>query len=388
MKFCISKSRITRGTMLTALSLTTMLSLQSEVQAAQQLEEVVVTAQHREESAQEVPISLLAYGSDDVEKARLTDLGEIVAITPNVVVGDETQTNQHIFVRGIGTILPGAGATQSVGYAVDGVFLTRAGSFNQDLFDLERVEVLRGPQGTLYGRNVVGGMVNTITKKPELGQASARIELGMGSYDLFESKAMVNVPIGDDTALRAVVNYRERDGYIDNIFKPADSTLLNPDPFNDFGQCKDCNGDMDNVDSLAMRIQLGGNASENLSWNFSVFRNEIESDGVHIKNTNLISGFLADLAFEPASGSHDVINGNEMGGLDQEFTMATLHFDYESDLGTVTSISGWQSLNYQELRDIVNIPFQYNFVGFPFDTAGGGMTSQWDIDEDMAAFSQ
>lgn len=346
------------------------------------LEEVVVTAQKRTESAQDVPISLLAYNGAAIDKARLLGVEDVAALSPNIMMGSESSSNMHIYIRGIGTLNVGAGAQQSVGFSVDDVFLTRAGAFNQDMFDVERIEVLRGPQGTLYGKNVVGGVVNIINKKASR-EPYGKLEVGVGAYNLLETKGVINLPIGETMSFRASVNYRKRDGYVDNVWVPVDSAQTNPDPLNNYGQCPDCTGDMDDLDSISGRVSISGNPSDNFSWTLNAYHNTRKSDGVHTKIANVIAGlFTSKIPAPETDNFYEVKNGNIRGFANQDFTMASLRLDYDTSIGTLTSITANQWLNYEEERDVVNIAHQVGADG------GAGFRSQPNIDEEVRVFSQ
>jgi iron complex outermembrane receptor protein len=352
----------------------------SEVKNA--LEEIVVTSQRRTQSAQDVPISLLAYDSNLIDRQRLAEVEDVAALTPNVVIGNESNNNLLVFIRGIGTKLRGAGSQQSVGFAVDEVFLTRGAGLSQDLFDVERIEVLRGPQGTLYGKNVVGGVINVINSKPARDPYS-KIELGAGGYDLVEAKGVVNVPVGETMALRVSANYRKRDGYVQNDYEAPDPALVNPDPFNNFGPCPDCSGDMDDVDSLYIRSALTGNPNEYFSWTLNAYHNTWESNGVHTKISNIISGpFATFIPIPETEEFYSVLNGNKQGFSNQDFTLVSLKLEYETSIGTLTSITANQWLDYEIQNDVIN-------TGHGLGPDGGaGFRSEPNTDESTTVFSQ
>ena len=186
------------------------------------LEEVVVTAQKREESLQDAPISLAVFGAEALENLGVSEMGEIAEYVPNLSMrkSPASQDNYIVGIRGVV-----AGGTDlltdpRVGIYVDGIYLGRTVGQAFDINDLERVEVLRGPQGTLYGRNTVGGAINLITAKPS-GEFSFKQKLSGGSDGLFESRTSVNLDtislqgFGD---LKASFSYltKEDDGYIQN----------------------------------------------------------------------------------------------------------------------------------------------------------------------------
>jgi iron complex outermembrane receptor protein len=184
------------------------------------IEEVIVTARRRSETLREVPVSISVLSGADAETRGLARIKDIAASVPNFTISDAGSTNSSttIVVRGISSNARNAGFEAGVGVYVDGVFTGRPSSFNQDLVDIERIEVLRGPQGTLYGKNTIAGAVNITTVKPGYdlgGQAT----LEAGNYGLLVARAAVNVPLIDETlAARLSAFTKSRDGYVLNLF--------------------------------------------------------------------------------------------------------------------------------------------------------------------------
>ncbi|MCR9184281.1 MAG: TonB-dependent receptor [Halieaceae bacterium] len=183
-----------------------------------QLEEVRVTAQKRSEPLQLVPISLVSLdetalatiGFDDLESLRLQVPGLQLLPHPNA------QSTQLVFLRGVGNADEQIIQDPSVGVYLDGVYLARSQGLNLELLDIERVEVLRGPQGTLYGRNATGGAVNFVTRLPELGEWAFRQHLGTGSRDLLRSRTGLNLPLGDTAALGVGYLVSSQQGFVRN----------------------------------------------------------------------------------------------------------------------------------------------------------------------------
>jgi len=186
-----------------------------------QIDEIVVTARKREESLQETPISISAFTMDDMRQRNLTNLMELSQFTPNVFMstapgGSGGGNNAQIYIRGVGqtdflfTTDPG------VGIYMDGVYLPRTLGGVLDLLDLERVEVLRGPQGTLFGKNTIGGAINVISAKPtqEFGGFA---ELTVGSLNRIDGRLDMNIPLSETWASRFSLSYKSRDGYVDRL---------------------------------------------------------------------------------------------------------------------------------------------------------------------------
>ncbi len=212
------------------------------------IEEITVTARRRAESIQETPISITAMTSSDLEMRNITNLTNIDRFTPNLTFERGSgntggNSNAQVFIRGVGqqdflfTTEPG------VGIYVDGVYFSRQMGNTLDLIDLERVEVLRGPQGTLFGKNTIGGAIQLISKKPT-GKFGGWSELTMGSYHRVDVKGGINVPITPKLAAKLSVASLNRDGYVTRLI---DGVKL---------------GDV-NADSA--RLQLKWKAADNLN---------------------------------------------------------------------------------------------------------------------------
>ena len=192
-----------------------------------QIEEVLVSARRRgEERLQDIPVAVSVLSDEALRKAGITDLSEVATRTPSFTFGQQIGNQQEVVIRGIGTLrLTGSAAEPSVGLFIDEVYVGRRGTATPPLFDLERVEVVRGPQGTLYGKNVVGGAVNLLTAPPG-NETSARVAVSYGQVDTFggrdlwEGSGYVTGELTDTLAGRLAVYYRKHDGYSQN-------TLLN-----------------------------------------------------------------------------------------------------------------------------------------------------------------
>ncbi|WP_281198720.1 TonB-dependent receptor [Novosphingobium rosa] len=179
--------------------------------------DIVVTAQRRQGSAQSIPMAIQVLSGTEIQKRNIATLDQIAVLTPGLKV-DNNAGRGYVFIRGIGTDSVGIGVDPSVATYVDGVYNSRGNSVFGALWDLDHVEVLKGPQGTLYGRNATGGAILTVTKQPTLGKYEG---YGLASYGNFNRKrveAAVNVPIGQIAALRVSGVYTADDGYMHNLY--------------------------------------------------------------------------------------------------------------------------------------------------------------------------
>lgn len=188
-----------------------------------QIEEVLVSARRRgDERLQDIPIAVSVLSDEALRKAGIVDLSEVAGRTPSFTFGQQIGNQQEVVIRGIGTLrLTGSAAEPSVGLFIDEVYVGRRGTATPPLFDLERVEVVRGPQGTLYGKNVVGGAVNLIPARPS-DRTSARVAVSYGQFDalggrdIWEGSGFVTGALSDTVAGRLAVYYRKHDGYSEN----------------------------------------------------------------------------------------------------------------------------------------------------------------------------
>ncbi len=180
------------------------------------IEEVVVTARRREETAQSVPIPISALSADRLEDRGITEVQHVEQLTPNMSFNESVvaRGTAQVFLRGIGQINWGGTQDPKVGIYVDGVYLGRPQGSVFDLLDIDRVEVLRGPQGTLFGRNTTAGLVHVITKKPD-SVFDATIRGGVGNAGQYSADGLVNIPLIDDVlAARLAFQARKDDGWM------------------------------------------------------------------------------------------------------------------------------------------------------------------------------
>ncbi|WP_340586975.1 TonB-dependent receptor [Erythrobacter alti] len=186
---------------------------------------IMVTANKREQSLQETPLAITAVTEDTIELLNITETADLGAIAPNVAVngGTTNTTSAIVTIRGIPTNVDEAlGYDSPIGLYIDGVYLARSAAASFEIAEIERIEVLRGPQGTLFGRNTTGGAINYITSRPSY-DASAELRLGAGNYDRRYLRGVVNS--GDLGGIRASVGMllKSRDGIVDNLLEPDDS---------------------------------------------------------------------------------------------------------------------------------------------------------------------
>ncbi len=184
-------------------------------EAAEDDNVIVVTAQRRAENIQDVPASVTALTGAQLETRQIADSNDLTSQIPGVVIttGTGTSSSARIFFRGVGEDESRGAIDPAVGIYIDNVYLGRTVGSLVDLVDIEQVEVLRGPQGTLYGRNTNGGAIKFTSVRPQLGETSLSADFGYGNFDRIQARGTVNLSLADSLAVRLTGLYKERDGF-------------------------------------------------------------------------------------------------------------------------------------------------------------------------------
>ncbi len=203
--------------------------------SAAEIEEIVVTASKRGETAvMRTPIPVSVVSSEILESARITDVATLGKQVPNLHVGDETRLERgslNISIRGISSSNTSETGDPNVGFHVDGIYVSRANAVGLLMFDVDRVEVLRGPQGTTFGRNATIGVIDVITSKPDVGAFSGSAEVEIGSYSDSVMRGVLNIPVSDAFAVRATFMRQTRDTFQDvtlNELSEVDPWIAEP----------------------------------------------------------------------------------------------------------------------------------------------------------------
>lgn len=185
---------------------------------ATQVEEIIVTAEKRSANLQQVPIAIQAYNAEQLQNSGVQKLTDVMRLAPNLNMSDQNSLSQHIVIRGVGTNEFFGNAPSSVGIYMDEVTLNSSYMSTLGLFDMERVEVLRGPQNSLFGRNTTGGAVNYITQQPKPGApVDGYAEITYGRHDLIDAEAAFAAPLGPDAGVRLAGKIHHRDGIWNNL---------------------------------------------------------------------------------------------------------------------------------------------------------------------------
>lgn len=207
-------------TTLIASSLYGSFAINAQETTDENLEIIQVSAQKRQQGIQDVPISMSAFDEKSIERMGATDFVGLTAVMPSINVQTGSGAYPVTYIRGIGTNDTSIGADPSIGVYIDGVYASRLSGALTDFLDVERVEVLRGPQGTLFGRNSIGGAISIITKKPDY-EFGGSLALESGSFGLTKANAVVNIPLSEDKlALRVYASKADRDGWQNNTLAP------------------------------------------------------------------------------------------------------------------------------------------------------------------------
>lgn len=321
----------------------------AETPAANTLTEVVVTAQHREEDLQKVPIAITAVDGAVLEKQGVTGFQELGMRVPSLRFGSGVTGGENVItMRGLGSQNTTPGGDSPVAYNIDGVYVQRTTSIDPEFYDIARVEVLRGPQGTLYGRNSVGGSINIVTNRPR-DTLAAGADAMLGNYDARTFRGFVNVPLstsGDvKVAARLTGVIAEHDPYIENLSTKPTAT-----------------NQLDRQDYKMVRAQLGFDAGADtslvlaayLSWNRGVSGTATawwETPTRFVQPPlGIPAGSRCDFStaakFDPRHVCHDT---PDTGSNSTQLVSAT--FDHKLPFAKFTSITAWGSSRVSQVSD-------------------------------------
>ncbi|HEY8519841.1 MAG TPA: TonB-dependent receptor [Gammaproteobacteria bacterium] len=274
------------------------------------LEEITVTARRRAESFQDVPVTITAFSEDDIRSAGIERPRDFISLTPNVtLVETQNQGTAFITVRGISQA---RNSEPSVAVLVDGVLMSNPAQFTQELFDVQQIEVLKGAQGAVYGRNAIGGAIVITTKEPG-DEFEGRARVGYDSGPGMRAQFLGGGPLGGSDTLKYQANfsYFDTDGYLWNTYLEDE-----PDPFKD----------------TSVRLRLIGEPSDRLRWDGRVYYSKVETQALYFVNGN------------DANETNIPIRVNNPGINDRDLSQLSFKVDYEADYGTFTSITSFDSI--------------------------------------------
>jgi iron complex outermembrane receptor protein len=322
----MSTGRRSRTIALISLCLSLLIAVPAIAQ--QELEEIVVTARLRSEAYEKAPAAIKAFTAGEIQAAGIDRVHDFVQLTPNMtVVQTQNPGNTFITIRGISQA---RNSDMPVAVVVDGVLMTNPAQFNQELNDIQQIEVLKGPQGALYGRNAIGGAINIVTK-PATDQLEAKLRVGFDSGPGYMTQGAVGGPIGDKWKYRAALSYTDTDGYLDN-------TYLNQkaDPYKDFSG----------------RLRFTWDASDNVTGDFRYSASHIDTTAVYfVINSNNGQPSSATGVTIPAGAENDPnytgvpIRVNNPGEGIKNADQVSMKFDIKGSRGTFTSITSYDALD-------------------------------------------
>ena len=280
------------------------------------LEEIVVTAQLREQSLQDVPISIKVLGAAEIADKRIDDIVDIGYEAPGLSVYSFVPRQVNLSIRGAASLNDSPGVEQSVAMFLDGVYIGQTGFFSFDLFDVERIEVLKGPQGTLFGRNVTGGGLNiTTTTPPDAFDAS--FEGTVGNYGQGDIKGVVGGPLSDTLAGQIAFSSKTSDGFYTNIIDGRD---------------------VEAQDAFSVRGKLRYDVNDAVQLILSAEHARDELQGIGFGLTGDPLPYMGTEAFGP----DDDVTLNFLGGVDNETWAYTGTITGDTNIGTITSITAYR----------------------------------------------
>lgn len=317
-------------------------------QVADALEEIIVTARKREENLQDIPISVSVFSGDALRNNAITNLEELTAITPNVYVA-ESFVGDALFIRGVGSGQNNMGVEQAVGQVIDGVFYGRSRMSRLSYLDIERVEILRGPQGALIGKNTTAGAINITTARPtDSFEAWITTSYEMLSSEGATVEGAVSGPLTDTLSARAAVRYDNRDGYLHNT-ELDESQVGVEDLYGRFTLLWEPN---DNVDATLTYqyadIEHHGENSQYSTCELDAFQTPPVGNLTRI----LIGGTSEDCtANYNRAGAAPRNGGPDQSGKTTNLDTLALVVNWDTSIGTVTSVTGWAEYDFQEIMD-------------------------------------
>ena len=288
-----------------------------------QLDEVIVTAQLREQSAAEVPFALTAYSGDMLESLGVQDFEELSAFTPGLLVQNQSPNNPGFVMRGITSDSGEATNEPRVSVYQDGVSISKSRGSWVELFDIERVEIAKGPQSTLYGRGALIGAINVIQNRADVGGFDAAARASVGNLDYRMVELMVNAPLGDAAALRFATRMKTRNGYVEN--------LLGGEDYNGF-------------DTQAFRLSLAFEPTDAFRYDVIANYQQDAAPGTSFKA----------MAYSPADPATGAVLGGRAPWEGAAFTAATA-IDGGRTLGLDRTVQGVTGIGRLDLNDSLTL---------------------------------
>jgi len=319
------------------------------------ISDIVVTAQRREQNSQDVPVAISAIGSDDMRKLGITssqDIGNAVAgVTLNASIGGGT-ANANLVVRGVAQTDLSATAESPNSIYIDDVYLSSPNAAGFAVYDLSRIEVLRGPQGTLFGRASSGGLANFITTKPSK-EFGGFVDLSYSSYNTIRAEAAVGSPLSETVRFRVSAGYEKGDGWLKN----SGQDTPNQYEKNSFGIRGQLEADLS--EALTARISLSYDKSPRHRQGTYISTPAYTNPATGLPDylpANVSGDFgtppgLDHQNYRDVDGRFDATGFNDVGFLENERISPTLYLTYDLGNATITSISNYTKFKFDYLED-------------------------------------
>jgi iron complex outermembrane receptor protein len=321
------------------------------------LEEVIVTAQKREQFLQSTPVTIDVLSGDWVDAAQIESIAAIAAFSPGVSIDAFPASQPRVFIRGVGSGDTGAGGDQSSAVYVDGIHMSRPGFLAFDSFDVNRIEVLKGPQGTLWGKNVVGGLIHVINNQPD-ETMSGRLQATVGNEGIVNLAGMLNAPLGEWLSSRFVLISRQHDGFAYNQFT---------------------GNELFDEDRLAYRAMFLARPTDALELGLSIYGADEDNAG---SARNQFDGSVAGLSRDPDGDSRTTTG--EIDGFERRDTQSTTFtVDWRTQVGDFHLIANHRELDLDFLEDLDG----NNLLQYLTEGAGNPLQIQRGVSEDSQVTS-
>jgi iron complex outermembrane receptor protein len=332
-------SRPKRRLLAQAVSATLLAGVSSGPVWAEQavLEEVIVTATKRAESVMEVPLAITAMSGEFLRDVNLDDVKDLIAFTPGITGNTKDSFMDFVSVRGIRTIDYGNGGDPSISIFKNGLYQGRTGSGVVSLYDLDRAEILRGPQGFMFGRNSVSGAMNIITAKPSVEETEGYLDLDLGENGHAVVEGAINLPVNDNFAVRLSGYHSEEDGYVKNLQGGPDLIGHDKTAFRLSGRYE--------KDKLRADFFV---EHEDRDQDGTVYRATGEGDSFNVVQTRINGGVPYEVPRDGQTVNVDNSLGSTDGG---KIFSVGLQIDYDMGWGTFTSITGYKDHEYDYIED-------------------------------------
>ncbi len=332
-----------------SLAVAVALSLSVPAQAQGVLEEVVVTARKRAETLQDVPIAMSIFSEEQLERLTAVSLKDLKNVVPSLHYQDRSALQTEITIRGVGGDARNIGLESGVGMYIDGVYAGRTSAYNIDLADIAQLEVLRGPQGTLFGKNTTGGAINITTKKPT-DEFRANGSLSFGNYGAVRFRGSVSGGLSENLAGKVTVATWDREGYLDNLFDGSE---------------------LQSEERRSARGQLRYTPNANLEINFGADITRDDQD-------TILNQLGSPAAFGGAFFNENrfLVNTDQPNTTERDMVGLDLSVNYAFSSGhELTSITAWRDVEITVFSDIDQTPVDI-FRSGPFTDNAAQFTQE------------